>query len=196
MSQCNIDRICNQYVNFGATVCETVRPMPSDRCLSCPVCDIGVLWPNGWTDQDETWHTGRPWPWPHCVRWGPSSPSPKTGTEPPTFGQCLLWPNGWTDQDATWYGDRPRPKLPPLKKGAEPPIFGPCLLWPNGWMDQDATYWYEASPLPRPHCVTYGDPAPQKRGHSPPPPIFGPCLLWPNVRRPSELLLSTYFDYS
>jgi len=35
-------------------------------CLSCRVClsvlsfcDIGVLWPNGWMDQDETWHAGR-----------------------------------------------------------------------------------------------------------------------------------------
>jgi len=35
------------------------------------------LWPNGWTDQDETWHVGRPRPWLHCVRSGPSSPSPK-----------------------------------------------------------------------------------------------------------------------
>ena len=23
-------------------------------CLSCPVCDVRALWPNGWTDQDET----------------------------------------------------------------------------------------------------------------------------------------------
>ena len=44
-------------------------------CLS--VCDVGVLWPNGWTDQDETWHVCRPRPWPHCVTWGPSAPSPK-----------------------------------------------------------------------------------------------------------------------
>jgi len=22
----------------------------------------------------QTWHAGRPRPWPHCVRWGPSSP--------------------------------------------------------------------------------------------------------------------------
>ena len=32
-------------------------------CLSCPllpVCDVGVLWPNGWMDQNETWHGGRP----------------------------------------------------------------------------------------------------------------------------------------
>ena len=27
-------------------------------CLSCPVCDVDVLWPNGWMDQDETWHGG------------------------------------------------------------------------------------------------------------------------------------------
>ena len=33
--------------------------------------------PHGSTDQDETWHAGRPRPWPHCVRWGPSSPSSK-----------------------------------------------------------------------------------------------------------------------
>jgi len=28
--------------------------------LSCPVCDVGVLWPNGWADEDETWHGVRP----------------------------------------------------------------------------------------------------------------------------------------
>jgi len=50
---------------FWATVCKTVRPMLSDRCLSvclsclpCPVCNVGILWPNGWTDQDEAWHAG------------------------------------------------------------------------------------------------------------------------------------------
>jgi len=30
------------------------------------VCDVGVLWPNGWMDQDATWYEGRPRPWPHC----------------------------------------------------------------------------------------------------------------------------------
>ena len=71
------------FVVFGATVCKTVRPMLSDRCLSvCPVCNVRALWPNSWTDQDETWHAGRPRPWPHYVRWGPNSPLPKKGTEP------------------------------------------------------------------------------------------------------------------
>jgi len=51
-------------------------------CLS--VCDIGVLWPNGWMDQDETWRGGRPLPRPHCVRWGPHSPS-KMGAHHPQF---------------------------------------------------------------------------------------------------------------
>ena len=48
----------------------------------CPVCDVGVLWPNGWTGPDETWHAGRPRPWPHCVRWGPSFPPQKGGGAP------------------------------------------------------------------------------------------------------------------
>jgi len=53
--------------SFWATVCKTVRPMLSDRCVSVlSVCDVGVLWPNGWTDRDETWLAGRPRPWPHC----------------------------------------------------------------------------------------------------------------------------------
>ena len=30
-----------------------IRPMLSDRCPVCPVCDVGILWPNGWMDQDE-----------------------------------------------------------------------------------------------------------------------------------------------
>jgi len=85
-------------------------------CLPCPVCtvcNVGVLWPNGWTDQDETWHAGRPRPWLHCVRWGPSSPSPKgEETESPIFGPYLLWTNCWIDQDATWYGRRTRPREP------------------------------------------------------------------------------------
>jgi len=76
----------------------------------CPVCDVRALWSNSWTDQDETWHAVRPRPWPHCVRWGPSSPSPK-GAQPPIFGPYHLRPNGCMDQDVTWYGGRPRPRL-------------------------------------------------------------------------------------
>jgi len=165
--------------------------MLSDRCLSvCPVCDVRALWPNGWTNQDETWHESRPRPWPHCVRWGPSSPSPK-GAQPPIFGPYPLRPNGCIDQDATWYGGRPWPRRlcarwgpcsPSPRRGAEPPkflahvyyfyflfllfwsiiiIFGSCLLWPNGWIDQDDT-WHGDRPQPRRLCIKLGPSLPPK----------------------------------
>jgi len=86
---------------------------------------VGVFWPNGWMDQDETWHGGRPLPFPHCVRWRPSCPPQNGDTAAPTFRPMSLWPNGWMDQDAAWYGGRPGPRphcvrcepSSPLKKG-------------------------------------------------------------------------------
>ena len=89
-----------EWTVFGVTVCKTVRPMLSVRCPVCLSVCLSVTFvycPNGWTDQDETWHAGRPRPWlqPHCVRWGPSS-HPE-GHSPPIFGPCLLWPNSWMD---------------------------------------------------------------------------------------------------
>jgi len=124
---------------WGA-VCKTVRPMLSDRCPVCPVCGVGVLWPNGWMDQDETWHAGRPQHGPHCISFphgkGHSSPSLTllskfTGAGFACVriirGPCLLWPNGWIDQDEIWYGGRPR-------------------LWP--------------------HCVRWGIQLPLPKGHS------------------------------
>jgi len=47
----------------------------------------GLLWPNGWMDQDASWYGGRPRPRPHCIRWWPSSPAPERGTAAPSF-----WP--------------------------------------------------------------------------------------------------------
>jgi len=74
--------------HFWATVCKTVPSVLPDRC---PVCDVVVLWPNGWMDQlkmklgMQVYASALP----HCVRWGPCSPSPK-GTEHPIFGPYLL----------------------------------------------------------------------------------------------------------
>ena len=88
-------------------------------CLSfLSVCDVGVLWPNSWTDQGQTWCAGRPRPLPN-------------GAQPPIFGPYLLRPNGCMDQDVTWYGARPRPRRlcvrwgprSPLPKRGEPPKF-------------------------------------------------------------------------
>ena len=71
---------CVQFLPLlGRTVCKTVRPKPSDRCLSvCHVCDVRALWPNGWTDQDETCHAGRPRPC-HSVLDGDPVPPPQRG---------------------------------------------------------------------------------------------------------------------
>jgi len=126
--------IISATTNFWATICKTVCPMLSDHCLSSlsrPVCNVGVLWPNGWTDQDETWRADRPRPWPHCVRWRPRSPFPK-GAQPIIFGLYLLWL--WPISVVA-----KRDQLIPPQKGDIAPIFGPFLLWPNGCMDQDAT---------------------------------------------------------
>jgi len=148
-------------------VCLSVCP----ACMS--VCNVAVLWPNGWTDQDETWHAGRPQPWPHCVRWGPSSPSPK-GHSPPNFrliSVVVKWLHG---RSCHWYGCRPQPRglcvrwrpSPSPQKGAKPPIFGPRLLWPNGWMDQDAT-WYRGKRRLRRRCVRWGSQLPPTGAQSP-----------------------------
>ena len=126
-------------------------------------------------DQDETWLAGRPRSWPHCVRWGPSSPPPK-GAKPPIFGPCLLWcgqTTGWIKMPlGMQVGIGPRhivldgdPALP-SPKGGGATIFGPCLVWPNGWMDEDAT-WQGGRPQPKRHCVGWGPSSPfPKRGRS------------------------------
>jgi len=59
-------------------------PSPSQkgggaRGQSPPLFDPCLLWPNGWMDQDGTWHGGRPWSSPYCARWGHSSLPQKGG---------------------------------------------------------------------------------------------------------------------
>ena len=105
------------------------------------VCNVRALWPNGWTDQDETWHAGRPRPWPHCFRWGPSSPSPKGAQPLPQFlaHVCCGQMAGWTKMPLSMeVGLGPGDivldwdPLPHGKGHSSPSLFGPCLLWPNG----------------------------------------------------------------
>jgi len=65
------------------------------RTVACPVCDVGVLWPNGWMDQDATWYKCMPRPKPHCVRWRPSS-SHKKGHSPQFSAHvCCGQTAGW-----------------------------------------------------------------------------------------------------
>ena len=44
---------------FWATVCKTVRPILSDRCLFYVRIILGpyLVWQNGWMDQDAAWYT-------------------------------------------------------------------------------------------------------------------------------------------
>ena len=96
-------------IDFCATVCKTVHPMLSDRCLSvCPVCDVGMYCGQtvGWIKMklgaQVSLSPG------HIVLDGdPASPPQKGDT---VFGPFLSWPNCWMHQDATWYGVRPQPR--------------------------------------------------------------------------------------
>jgi len=69
------------------------RQFLGDRCnngwpygtgpMSCPVCNVGVLWPNGWMDQDATWYGSRPRPRSHCITYG-DPPLPRKGAQRPS----------------------------------------------------------------------------------------------------------------
>jgi len=115
---------------YWETVSKTVRPMLLVHCLSVlSVCDVGVLWPNGWMDQDETWRAGRPRPWPHCVRWGPCT-APQLSAHI-CYGQMASWIKmplgmelGLGPGDFVLDAD-PAP-LP--RKGAKPPNFRPMFI--------------------------------------------------------------------
>jgi len=123
-----------------------------------PIFSPCLLWPNGWMNQDGTWHGGRPWSRPHCAV-GTQLPSPEEGRAPnfrPIFivakrldaSRChLVWRRSQPRRLCVRWGPSP-----PSQKVAEPPIFGPRLLWPNGIMDQDAT-WSRGRPCPTRHCV-------------------------------------------
>ena len=88
-----------------------------------------LLRPNGWMDQDATWYGGRPRPRPHCVRWGPSSPSHKKGHSSPQLlahvccAQTAEWikmPHdvevGLNPSDIVLHGD----PAAPAKRGTAP----------------------------------------------------------------------------
>jgi len=112
--------------------------MLSDRCpvcLSvCPVCDIGILWPNAWVDQYETWHAGSLGPGNIVLDGDPAVPPPPKGHNP-IFGPYLLWPSGWmplgmeiglgSGEFVCYMGTQlPLPKI----KGAEAPNFRPMSV--------------------------------------------------------------------
>ena len=166
---------------------------------TCPsVCNVGVLWPNGWMDQDETWYGDRPRPG-HIVADGDPSPPPQRGIASPIFGPSLLWPNRWMDkmplgrEVSLGPGDivLNEDPAPLLKKGHSSPQFSAHVYCGQtaGWIKMPLGAKVGLGPG---HIVLDGDSAPPLRKEAPaaPPPIFGLCRLSPNGR-PSQLLLST-----
>jgi len=90
-----------------------------------PIFGPCLLWPNGWMDQDGTWHRGGPWSRPHCTK----------GVEPPHFpanfycgqtARCIKMPLGMEVgfglRDTVLDGD---PAPPPLQGHSPHPIFRP-----------------------------------------------------------------------
>jgi len=145
-------------------------------------------------DEDETWHTGRPRPWPHCVRWRSSSPS--KAAQPPIFGWCLLWPNGCMHQDTTWYRGRSQTRRNCVRWGpSSPPLMGHspqfsanvCCGQTAGWTKMPLGTGVDLDPG---HIVLDMDPAPppSKRTQQPPP-LFS-AHVYCGHSRPSQLLHS------
>jgi len=104
-----------------------------------PIFGPCLLWPNGWMDQDATWHGSRPRPGPgHIVLDGdPAPPPPKSGHRPQfTAHVYCSQMAGWIKMPlgtkvglgpghSVLHGDPSLP-TPLLQKGAQPP--------PNFWL--------------------------------------------------------------
>jgi len=94
-------------------------PIPNNG-VEPPIFGPFLLSPNGWINQDGTWHGGGPWTKPHCARWGPSSPPPKRGHTSQFSAHfycrqsagCIKMPLGMDVGDIVLDGD---PASPPLK---------------------------------------------------------------------------------
>jgi len=110
-------------------------------------------------------HGCRTRPWPHCVRWGPSFPSPKGHSPQFSAHVCCGQTAGWIKMPVvTEVGLGQDEKIVrwetqlPLKGGTVP-TFPPMSIVANGWMNQGDTL-YQGGPRPRRHCVRWGPSSP------------------------------------
>jgi len=156
-------------------------------CPSClPVCNVGVLWPNGWSDPDETWHACIGLGPGHTVLHGDQAPLPQRDRAPQfsahnCCGQMARWikmPHGREVglglRDIVLDGD---PAPPPLK--VHSPQFSANVCCGQTAECTKMPLGMEVGLGPG-DFVFDGDPGtPEKRAY-PSHPIFGPCLLWPN----------------
>ena len=85
-----------KFSRFWATVCKTVRPMLSVRCLPClSVTFVHCGQTVGRIKMKLGMQVGLgP---SHIALDGDPAPPPPKGAEPPIFGPCLLWPDGCMD---------------------------------------------------------------------------------------------------
>jgi len=68
----------------------------SPVCPVLSVYNVGVLWPNGWMDQDETWHEGIGLGPGHIVLDGDPAPPPPKGHSPKFLAHiCCSQMAGW-----------------------------------------------------------------------------------------------------
>ena len=158
--------------SFWATVCKTVHPVLSDYCLSvCPVCDVGVMWPNSWIDKDETWRQALAAA--TLCQMGTELPLPKRGTAP-SFRRMSVVAK-WLDVLRCYLMWRQASALATLcQMGTHPskgtthaaPVFGPCLWWQDSWMDQDPT-WQGGRHCSSRHYVRWGAAPPPPSGKGP-----------------------------
>jgi len=58
---------------------------PQKRRRSPPIFGPILLWPNGWMDQDGTWHGDGPRSTPHCARWDPATLPKRAQSPRPQF---------------------------------------------------------------------------------------------------------------
>jgi len=74
-----------------------LAPPPKKRAQLPPLFGPCLVWPYGWMDQDATWYRGMSRPWPHCVRWEPSSPNGKEQRKVKRIRaqQLLRWAAVW-----------------------------------------------------------------------------------------------------
>jgi len=142
-----------------------------------------LLWSKGWMDHDAISYGGRPQPWPHCVRWGPTS---QMVTPSPIFSPCLLWANGWMNPYAIGRevdrgpGDIVLDGVPALPAKVHSPQFSAhvCCDQAAGWIKMPLGTEVGLRPG---GIVLDGDPAPSPFPNGTQPPVFGLCLLWPNA---------------
>ena len=142
---------------------------PPPKGSEAPNFSAHLLWPNGWMNQDDTWHGARPQPRQLCVRRG-TQPLPKRGGAPNFRPMSTAAKRVYMDQDATWYGGRPRLRRHCVTWG--PSSHSPLKVYCGqaGWQVASRCHlvWGRLHRLSPGNFVVDGDPAaPPKKGWSP-----------------------------